>query len=227
MRPMNQFLCRLLEPTPTVPIPRGRLFGDKRPWRKQVASGFLITVGLIEGFSVVGLALSGLLWWSSVPDPNAPLRFLVGWWTLPLAATIMVLTAHRWVPFAIGFFFGPALLKTLGAVIVGPSPSVQITPQVTRSDAAQLVIIFAAVIALTWRFLRQHPAPTRFLDRCAFTFFAFATLRQMIAGDRFPPLALLSGVAALFIAWLAYYLQRATHRHEHHSHRVGTLDAKL
>ena len=224
---MKQFLRRLIEPTPTVPLPRGRLFGDKRPWRKQVASGFRIAVGLIAGLGVILLAIAGLSWWSEAANPNAPLRFLVGWWTLPLGAAIMISTAHRWAPFTIAFFFGPGVTRALGLLIAGPSPNSPILWQrMPRDEAAQLFVYCAVLIALTWRFLREHPAPTTFLDRCAVTFFSIATLEQALVPYHFPPVPLLSGVAALFIAWVAYHLQRAKHRHEHHPHTVGALDTK-
>jgi hypothetical protein len=224
---MNQFLGRLLEPTPTLPIPRGRLFGDKRPWRKQVASGLRIAAGLIAGFCVIVLAGAGLLPWSGPPHQDAPVRFLVGWWTLPVAVLIMVLTAHRWAPFTIAFFLGPVLLRAFVHLVVGPSPTSPILWQtMPRVEAAQLFAYCAVVIGLTWRFVRERPAPTTFLDRCALTFFAIATLEQAFVTYRVPPLPLLSGVMALFIAWVAYHLNRATKRHEHHPHRIGSLDTR-
>jgi hypothetical protein len=94
---MYEPLRRLPEPTPTVPVPRWKhLRHDNRPWQKRVASGFLHAARLLAGFCVAGMAMIGLSWWSSAPiNPNAPLAFLYGWWLLPIAATIMVLTAHR------------------------------------------------------------------------------------------------------------------------------------
>lgn len=223
---MSPFFQRLLTPTPTVPLPRGGLFNDKRPWRSQVASGFRHAVGLIAGFSVILLAIAGLAWWSGQPiDERAPGKFLVGWWTLPLAVIIMLLTAHRWAPFATAFFFGPGVWRAFGQLIAGPiSNSPIIWVRTPRVEAAELLLFSASVIALTWRFLRRRPAPTTFLDRCAFTFFAIATLEQMFVPYRFPPAPMLSGVAALFVAWVAYHLQRAKHRHKHHPHSVGALE---
>jgi len=130
-------------------------------------------------------------------------------------------------PFTIAFFLGPGLLRAFVHLVVGPSPTSPILWQtMPRVEAAQLFAYCAVVIGLTWRFVRERPAPTTFLDRCALTFFAIATLEQALVTYRVPPLPLLSGVMALFIAWVAYHLNRATKRHEHHPHRIGSLDTR-
>jgi hypothetical protein len=93
-----------------------------------------------------------------------------------------------------------------------------------RVEAAQLLSYCAVVVFLTWRFWRDRPAMTTFLDRCALNVFVIATLEQVLVSYHFPPIPLLSGVAALFVAWVAYHLQRAKHRHKHHPHSVGALE---
>ena len=206
--PMHQVFRHLFEPTPTAPV-RG-LRKDRRPWRKQVVSGLLHAGRLIAGFCVIVLAMVGLAWWAEPLDPKAPLTFLVGWWTLPTAVIIMLLTAHRWAPFSIAFFLGPGLRRALVLFIGGPVPNSPILWQrIPRLEALELLAYCAATIALTWRFLRDRPAPTTFVDRCALTFFAVASLGQFVVPSRFPPLLLLSGITALFVAWVAYRFRRA------------------
>jgi hypothetical protein len=206
--PMHQFFRHLLEPTPTVPVLGHRK--DHRPWRKQVLSGLFHAGRLIAGFCVFVLAMAGLAWWAVPLDPKAPLASLVGWWTLPAAVIVMLLTAHRWAPFSIALFLGSGLRRALVVFIGGPvldSPIIwQRTP---RLEALQLLAYCAVTIALTWRFLRDRPSPTTFVDRCALTYFAVASLGQIVVPHRFPPLLLLSGITALFVAWVADSFGRA------------------
>jgi hypothetical protein len=175
----------------------------------QVISGSLWAGRLIVGFIVMGMAIAGLLWWVATPDPNAPLAFLVGWWTLPVAVIVMLLTAHRWAPFSIAFFLGPGIYRALGFLIAGPNPnSPIIAERIARLEALEIFAYCVVTIALTWRFLRERPAPTTFVDRCALTFFAVASLAQIVEQDHFYPRLLLSGLSALFVAWIAYRLYR-------------------
>jgi hypothetical protein len=130
----------------------------------------------------------------------------VGWWTLPAAVIIMVLTAHRWAPFSIAFLISPGLLRALGFFIAGPVPnSPIIAERIPRLEALEILAYCAVTIALTWRFLQKHPAPTTFVDPCALTLFAIASLIQMMEPNRYP-LLFVSGMTALFVAWLAYRL---------------------
>jgi hypothetical protein len=216
---MYEFLRRLSEPTPTVPLPRFKhIRRDTRPWQKRVASGFHHVARLLAGFVVAGMAMAGLSWWSSAPvNSRAPLALLNDWWSLPIAATIMLLTAQRWAPFAIAFFFGPGLRNALIVAIGGPNPASPIiwlrTP---RLEATELATCLALVVVLTWRFLRERPAPTTLIDRCALTLFAITSLEQAMVDYRFPPVSLLSGITALFVAWVAYRLRRTKqHRPTH------------
>ena len=224
MAEMYEFLRQLLEPTPTVALPRWRhLRQDNRAWQERAVSGFLHAGRILAGFCVVILAMLGLLWWSSSPvNPNAPLAFLYGygWWWLPVSSIIMLLTVHRWAPFSIAFIFGSGLRNTLTVVVGGPSPNSPITwLRTPRLEALEMLTLFTVVIALTWRFLRDRPAPTTFLDRCALTFFALAALEQVLVDYSFPPVPLLSGITALFIAWVPYHFRRA--QHHGHAHRVS------
>jgi hypothetical protein len=206
---MREFLHGLIEPTPTVPL-RG-LRKDHRPWRKQVVSGSIQAARLVAGFCVMALAMVGVAWWVKPLDLKAPLAFLVGWWTLPAAATIMLLTAHRWAPFAIAFFLGPGLRRALFLFISGPDPnSSMIWQRTPRLEALELLGYCGITIALTWRFLRNRPAPTTLADRCALTFFALASLGQTMVPYHFPPSLLLSGMMALFVAWASDRFRRAS-----------------
>lgn len=206
---MREIFRNLLEPTPTVPL-RG-LRKDHRPWRKQVVSGLLQAARWIAGFCVIVLTAASLArWWALPWDPNAPIAFLVGWWTLPAAVLIMLVTTHRWAPFSIAFFLGPGLRRALVAFIGGPVPDSPIIWQrVPRLEAFELLAYCGITIALTWRFLQDRPAATTFVDRCALTYFAVASLGQIVVPYRFPPLLLLSGMTALFIAWVTYRFRRA------------------
>jgi hypothetical protein len=205
---MNEFLRHLFDPTPTVP-PRG-LRKDHRPWRKQVVSGLFHAARLIFGFCVMALVIAGMMWWTEPLSPKAPLAFLVGWWTLPVAVIVMLVTAHRWAPFSIAFFLGPGLWRAFGHFIIGPDPNSAIAMErASRFQAFEIVASCGITIALTWRFLRDRPAPTTFLDRCALTFFAVASLGQLLTAKHSPPFLLPSGIAALFVAWVAYSFRHA------------------
>ena len=159
---MYELLRRLSEPTLTVPVPRLKhIRRDSRPWQKRVASGFLHAGRLLAGFFVAGMAMEGLSWWSSAPiNSSALLAFLNGWFYIPIAATIMLFTAHRWAP-SIVFFFVPGLRNaSLTVAIGGSNPDSPIdwlrTP---RLEAIELATCFALVVILTWRFLTRAARP--------------------------------------------------------------------
>jgi heme A synthase len=206
---MHQLLSRVLAPAPTSPLNpfRGR---DNRSVREQIISGLRLTAGLVAGFLVLVLALGGL---STLPG-GAPAygRFgvYVSWSMICFASLIMLMTANRWAPFVPGFFFVPALFKTLGILLVGAnSSSTYASHRVTRTEAAEILVVCAVVIALTWRFVGNRPAPTTLLDRIALTFFILATLKQSAMAYNSPPVALISGLCALLIAWCVYRWGRA------------------
>jgi hypothetical protein len=56
----------------------------------------------------------------------------------------------------------------------------------------------------------RGPAPTTFVDRLALTFFVLATLKQVVTAYHWPPLPLISGLAALLIAY--WVSRRARHQ---------------
>jgi hypothetical protein len=98
-------------------------------------------------------------------------------------------------------------------MLVGPNPSSSIAyHRLSRAEAAEIFAGCFIVIALMWRFVGGHPAPTTFLDRLALTFFVLATMKQVLVPYHWPPLPLISGFAALLIAWYVYHWQRVETR---------------
>jgi hypothetical protein len=214
---MLRFFRRLLQPAPTFPLDPYRWRHDNRTTGEKVLSGVRLGVGLVAGFLVVGLGFGGL---STLPvGAHAYGRYglLVSWSMLCLASIIMFWTANRWAPFVPGFFCFPALFKTLAVFLVGPNPSSpNAAYRMTRTEAAELLAVCVVVIALTWRFVGNRPAPTTFIDRIALTFFVLATLKQMVIAYNWPPLPLISGLSALLIAWCVYRWQRGGRRGKYH-----------
>jgi hypothetical protein len=203
-RPMHRFFNCMFEPAPTIPFDPYRWRRDDRSVREKVVSGMRVGLGLVCGFLAVILAMGGL---STLPG-GAPAHgrygVLVSSSMLALASTVMVWTANRWAPF-VPVFFGAPLLKILVHILSGPSPNSSVPYRTAgRMEAAELFAFCVVVLALTWRFVRRHPAATTFLDRLALTSFALATLKQVVTPYHWPPLPLLSATTAIFIAWLAY-----------------------
>jgi hypothetical protein len=212
---MYQFFCRLLGTAPTSPFDpfRGR---DNRSVGEKAVSGLRLAGGLVAGFLVLVLAGGGL---STLPT-GAPAygRYgvLASWSMLSVASVIMLLTAHRWASW-MAAPFGVAVLKTIAVLLFGPNPHSSIAAnRVTRTEALAILVVSAAVIALIWRFIGAHPAPTTFLDRFALTFFVLTGLKQMTLPHSWPPLPLISGLSALLIAWCAYlWVRTGTRRKQH------------
>jgi hypothetical protein len=117
----------------------------------------------------------------------------------------MVWTANRWAPFVTGFFFGPAVLKIAAVLFLG-SDTYYSSHSISRTGLAEFLVYALAVVALTARFVGNHPAPTTVLDRFALTFFVLATFRQVVVPYRFPPWFLLLGGVGLLVAWCAHRL---------------------
>ena len=65
---------------------------------------------------------------------------------LVAAALIMVGTANRWAPFVTGFFFGPALLKILGVLMVGDD-SYYLAHSMTRTSVVEFLAYALIVVA--------------------------------------------------------------------------------
>jgi hypothetical protein len=203
--PMHARLRHLLEPARTSPTD-AFTWNDKRPKSKQLANGFRIAGGLIAGFVVMVMAMGGLAQLSS-DHPTSGGGLILASWAALVAAVIMFWTANRWAGFVTGFFFGPALLKILGVLVVGDD-SYYSSHSITRTDVAELLAYVLAVVALTSRFVGKRPAMTTVVDRLALTFFVFTSLKQVISPYHFPPWPLLSGLIALLLAW-------CTHRFTH------------
>jgi hypothetical protein len=207
---MYRLLRCLWEPAPTSPFNPYAGRDDRRTVRVKVVSGLRLGGGLVAGFLVVALALAGI---SSLPA-GAPTfgqyALLASWSMLILATIFMFWTVNRWAPYVPAFFLFPALFKTLAVILIGPSPHSSISSKFSRSEATELLVYLVVVIALTWRFVGNRPAPTTFVDRLALTFFVLATLKQVVTAYHWPPLPLISGLAALLIAY--WVSRRARHQ---------------
>jgi hypothetical protein len=210
---MYKFLRCVWEPTPTSPVNPYAGRDDRRTVNAKVASGLRLGGGLIAGFAVLVLAFAGV---SSLPE-GAPAfgqyALLASLSMLTVATIVMFWTVNRWAPYVPGFFFFPAIFKCVTLILIGPNPHSSISSnRLTRSDAAELLVYCVVVIALTWRFMSNRPAPTTFVDRLALTFFVLATLKQAVTAYHWPPLPLISGLTALLIA---YWNSRRTLKQTH------------
>lgn len=96
------------------------------------------------------------------------------WVAVVVAAIIMLWTANRWAPFVTGFVFGPALVKILSALVLGPD-SYFSSHSISRTDLAEFFAYSLAVVLLTVRFVGARPAQTTVVDRFALTFFVFTS----------------------------------------------------
>jgi hypothetical protein len=127
-----------------------------------------------------------------------------------VSTVILFLTANQWASTGIGFFCVPAVFKSIAVLLFGTSPSSSLSySRLTRTQAGELLLVCIMIIALTWRFVGNRPAPTTFTDRIALTVFVLATIKQMVVPYRWPPLPLISGLSALLIAWCVYRWQQA------------------
>lgn len=167
-------------------------------------------LGLVAGFLVIVLAFVGI---SALPA-GAPAYgnygLFVSWGMVCVSTVILFLTANQWASTGIGFFCVPAVFKSIAVLLFGTSPSSSLSySRLTRTQAGELLLVCIMIIALTWRFVGNRPAPTTFTDRIALTVFVLATIKQMVVPYRWPPLPLISGLSALLIAWCVYRWQQA------------------
>lgn len=195
---MKERLRRLLEPAQTSPSDSFS-WNDKRPVRKQIASGFRIAVGLNAGFVVIGAVSGGLVRLSAAHPKDA----FIAWVTVVVGAVIMLWTANRWAPMVTAFFFGPAVVKIVAALVF-EQDTYYSSYSTTRLEAAEFLPYALAVVFLTLRFVDKRPPQTTILDRLALTFFAFTSLKELVSPHRFPHWPLLLGLLALFAAWCAH-----------------------
>ena len=205
---MHRFFQRCLEPTPTSPFDPYRWRRDNRSLGEKVISGLRLGGGLVAGFLVLVLAVGGI---STLPA-GAPAygRYgtIVSWIMLGTSTIIMFWTTNRWAPFVPAFFLFPAAFKSLGVIVFGPYPySLNTRHSITRADAAEIFAFCIVVIALTWRFVGGRPAVTTLLDRLALTFFVLAAIKHVTTSYHWPPVPLILGLSALFMAWCGYRLR--------------------
>ena len=207
---MLPFFRRLLQASPTFPFDPYRWRHDNRTTGEKVVSGMRLGFGLVAGFLVLMLAFGGISTLQAGAPAYGNYGPFVSWGMVCFATVILFLTANRWASIGIGFFCVPALFKSLAVLFFGTNPSSSIPYHtLARMQAGEILFVCAIVIALTWRFAGNHPAPTTFLDRIALTFFVLATIMQMIIPYSWPPLPLISGLTALLIAWCVYRWQQA------------------
>ncbi len=207
---MRPFFRGLLLPAPTFPLDPYRWRRDNRTTGEKVVSGMRLGFGLVAGLLVLAFAFRGI---SSVAV-GAPAYGnygpFVSWGMVCLSTVILFFTANRWVSIGIGFFCVPAVFKSLAVLVSGTNPSASISYyRLTRTQAGEILLVCITIIALTWRFHGNPPAPTTFIDRIALTLFVLATIKQMVIPYSWPPLPLISGLSALLIAWGVYRWQHA------------------
>lgn len=191
---------------------------DNRSVSEKIVSGLRLAGGLFAGFLVIAMAFGGLATLPSGAPAYGRYGVLVSWIALCVASIIMLWTANRWAPYVPGFFCLPALFRALTVILVGPNPNA-ITDwrRLTRTDAGEIFAACIVVIALTWRFVGPRPAVTTFLDRLALTFFVLATIEFAVTPYHWRSLLLISGFAALLIAWCAYRWKLAERQSKHTS----------
>ncbi len=214
---MLQFFRRLLQPAPTSPLDPYRWRHDNRTAGEKVVSGIRLGFGLVAGLLVLMLTIGGISRVSAGAFAYGHNGLLVSWGMVFLSTIILFLTANRWVSVGPGFFCFGALFRSLGVLIFGTNPSSSIPHhRIPRTQAGEILLVCIIVIGFTWRFARNHPAPTTFIDRIALTFFVLATIKQTVIAYTWPPLPLISGLSALLIAWCVYRWQHTRSRKHHH-----------
>ena len=222
---MYSWLRRLSRPSPTIPHDPWRGRRDNRTAREKVVSGIRLAFGLVAGFAVILLALGGILSLQAGAPSYGRYGVFASWGMVGVATIILFLTANRWASIGIGFFCGPAVLNSLDVLILGTNPSSSIPyHRLSRMEAAGILVVCVVIIALTWRFAGNHPAPTTIFDRIALTFFVLAAIKQAVIPYRWPPVPLISGVAALLFAWCLYRWQRVRRRRKGNHVGEGTLE---
>ena len=131
----------------------------------------------------------------------------VSWGLLTVTPVIMISTANRWAPTVVLFFFGRAIIRAISTFFLPLDPHAN--GYLSRTQIAEFLVYSILVVALTFRFLRNRPAPTMPLDRLALTAFVLVTLEQLISQSRFSSAPSLIAIGALAVAWGT---QRFTHR---------------
>jgi hypothetical protein len=181
--------------------------------------------GLVAGFLVLALAFGGISTLPAGAPAYGNYGLFVSWGMVCLSTVILFLTANRWVSIGIGFFSVPAVFKSLAVLAIGTNPSSSISYyRLTRTQAGEILLVCITIIALTWRFHENRPAPTTFIDRIALTLFVLATIKQIVIPYSWPPLPLISGLSALLIAWGVYLWQQARRRRKHYHAGSSTFD---
>lgn len=188
---MHQFLRSLIEPAPTSVWNPYRSRVDDRTGLKKRVDGFKLAFSVIIGFLVLVVTVAGIgrLSSGSVGANHSP---LISWSMVCLGAVVIIVTANRWAAGGPGIFCGPVLFASVNIVIFGSHPSRgNHYLRATRMEAAEMMLFCIAVIALTFRFMKDGPSPTTLIDRIALTVFVMMSLKQMTIPYTWPPLPLL------------------------------------
>jgi hypothetical protein len=201
---MRQFLRSLIEPAPTSVWNPYRSRVDDRTGLEQGVDGFKLAFSLIFGFLVLVMTVAGMgrLSSGSVGANHSP---LVCWTMVCFGAVVIFVTANRWAAGGPAIICVPALWKSFGILLFGsrPLPSNHYDPP-TRTAAAVVLLFCVAVLLLTFRFIKDRPTPTTFIDRIALTLFVMMSMKQATVPDTWPPWPVFSGVVALLFAWCVY-----------------------
>lgn len=222
---MLPFFRRLLQPAPTSPFNPYGWRHDNRTTREKVVSGMRLGFGLVAGFLVLTLVFGGISTLPAGAPAYGNYGAFVSWSMVCLSTVILFLTANRWASIGIPFFCVPALFKSLAVLLIGTNPSSSIPYyRLTRTQAGEILFVCIFIIALTWRFAGNHPAPTTFIDRIALTIFVLAAIKQMVIPYNWPPVPLVSGLSALLIAWCVYRWQQAGRNRKHHHRSSSTFE---
>lgn len=210
---MKSHLRGLLQPAATSPTDPFR-WSDERPVEEQVLGGFRKAGGLLLGFCVMSACLGALEILSGHESKHGARATLLAWAVLTIATVIMLWTANLWARFVTILFFGPAVPR-IGALLLLGSGSFQSSDSHPQVELAEFLAYSIAVIALTWRFVGKHPAPTTVLDRLALTFFVLAVIREAVIPYQPPPWSLILGGLLLLIAWFVHRLTGGKHKKHH------------
>jgi hypothetical protein len=195
---------------------------DDRPVRAQIKSGLRKGLGIVGGMLVSGMALLGFIGLrssDSAPDMVGP--YLSGpyrpWIAICFAAVIMFVTSEYWAGYTPGFVFVPGVLMAIRRLTAQPSAGHGL--RFSRLDYGELLLYYAAVIALLWPYL---PSVKRnvwkwrkvtVVDRTGLTTFAlaffFAWAVQSVNPGKLDTRPFLASLAPLTLLWVMHRLHRA------------------
>lgn len=166
---------------------------------------------MIFGFAV--FLVAGISTISVLGFPDRPPRgvLLLAWVAMLGSAAVALWSAHVWSR-VILVFFGPAVIKMIAILLIGDDAYFA-SHSMTRTDGWEALAYIVTVVLLTSRFVGRRPAMTTIFDRIALAALVWTLFVQVTVTYRFPPVPLLSGLAALFVAWWIDYSTHQKHKH--------------